>query len=248
MLLDETLLIKITRIESVARGEHIIMNVWDSNNIKYSYYVDEKNADFTKRIILGATICVHVVEKENPKNAKYPYRNIYPGKQEDLKESAPLSPIQPEPPTELIPPNNGKYISKDEKIRWMNSINNAIHLLSHLGFKKNDVEKVKPLIVEFSNFLNNLKPNTPYIPQDKDTPIQDSQNIRMHDIKRERHYTDEQYHAMLSVIAGREIINTLDLTEKEAGEFITIHNDEYEITNLVGKSAELIPLSTEGAK
>ena len=70
------------REEKTINGRDIL-NIYDESGVRYTHFIEAKNEGWEEQLQEGNTVQVYATEKRNPKNPKYPYRNIYMPKEEE---------------------------------------------------------------------------------------------------------------------------------------------------------------------
>lgn len=143
------------REENTVNGRDIL-NIWDENGIRYTHFIESRNEGWEEMLQEGNKIRVYATEKENPKNQKYPYRNIY----KPLEDDEPMTNMEDQKPGQTgqieEEARNGES-EKSERIRWMNSLNNACRLVQGqvIGV---DTRNPMNSIVQLANVLYKLEP------------------------------------------------------------------------------------------
>ncbi len=192
--------------------------VWDDQKRKYTHFVnEEKDGDWSEHLKQdGKMVTVFMIEKPNPINDKFPYRNIYKPK-EEAKATADSSPLkEPDylkekpPEIEHIPAN--KWDEKDIKIRWMNALNNAVQIVLGLDLKKLGQPEIFNYILTYANFFNTVEAGMIY----ETIPIFKSQVIRLHEIVEHYRLDKQTYHEVLGKILDKTVAKTTDLTYQDA--------------------------------
>ena len=151
--------ITIARREEKTINGKDILNIYDSNGVRYTHFIEASNEGWEDTLQEGATVRVFAIEKPNKKNPKYPYRNIYmPRDGEENDEEFSKSDIQA-----IF--NNGeegkpaevREADKSERIRWMNSLNNACRLVQGQVIP---IDEMNPMqsIVQLANVFYKLEP------------------------------------------------------------------------------------------
>ena len=133
---------------------------YDSNGVRYTHFIDAMNEGWDEQLKEGNTVQVYATEKRNPKNPKYPYRNIY--RPRDEEEDALLTKSDIDDIFEKADDNGGKLTATDEtdkseRIRWMNSLNNACRLVQGQVVPINETNPMQS-IVQLANVFNKLEP------------------------------------------------------------------------------------------
>ena len=148
------------REQKTINGKNIL-NIFDSNGVRYTHFIEPINEGWEETLQEGATVQVYATEKRNPKNPKYPYRNIYmPRDEEEEGETLNSSDIQ-----EIFEKANGNdekpaagnETDKSERIRWMNSLNNACRLVQGQVMPIDEMDPMKS-IVQLANRFYKLEP------------------------------------------------------------------------------------------
>ena len=148
------------REEKTINGRNIL-NIYDENGVRYTHFIEARNEGWEEQLQEGNTVQVYATEKRNPKNPKYPYRNIYmPRDEKEEGESLTSSDIQ-----EIFEKANGtdekpaafNETDKSERIRWMNSLNNACRLVQGQVVPINETNPMQS-IVQLANVFNKLEP------------------------------------------------------------------------------------------
>ncbi len=160
--------ITIARREEKTINGRDIVNIYDENGVRYTHFIDPVNEGWEDSLQEGETIRVFAVKKQNPKNPKYPYRNIYKpredgpetlmsksdidvifGNAEETDEKPQSGHIEDEPVT--------AEIDKNERIRWMNSLNNACRLIQGQVIQFDENNPMNS-IVQLANVIYKLEP------------------------------------------------------------------------------------------
>jgi hypothetical protein len=142
--------ITIARREQKTINGRDILNIWDKAGVRYTHFIEPKNEGWEEMLQIGNQIRVDATEKENPNNPKYPYRNIY--KPKGGEEVAVIESPRPEESA------TDAEMERSDKIRWMNSLNNACRLAQGqvvLIDRKNPINS----IVQLANVLYKVEPN-----------------------------------------------------------------------------------------
>ncbi len=153
--------ITIARREEKTINGRNILNIYDESGVRYTHFIEAKNEGWEETLQEGATVRVYTVEKQNKKNPKYPYRNIYmPREEEENGEEFTNEDIQDI--FEKVNDNEEKpaiisEADKSERIRWMNSLNNACRLIQGQVIPTNETNPMQS-IVQLANLFNNLEP------------------------------------------------------------------------------------------
>jgi len=215
--------------------------VTDTNNRKYTHFVNEDDGNWAKCLTNdGSKVYVYVTEKPNPRNAKYPFKNIYKPNDpitttaqnepaSDIPDWLKNNPVPPEGFFEESPPEQAQkehvpYISdKDIKIRWMNSITNATHVVAELiDIKKHGEPEIKNLLINYANFFNDLESGMTM----ETIPVSKSQVIELHNRLIQHGISKFYYHNILEKILGKKVIKTTDLTYQQAAECLKSFDDK----------------------
>ena len=151
--------ITIARREEKTINGRDILNIYDSNGVRYTHFIDAMNEGWDEQLQEGNTVQVYATEKRNPKNPKYPYRNIYMPKDE---EESLLSKSDIDEIFDKADNNGGKLAvtdenGKSERIRWMNSLNNACRMVQGQVIPINEMDPMKS-IVQLANVFYKLEP------------------------------------------------------------------------------------------
>ncbi len=148
------------REEKTINGRNIL-NIYDESGIRYTHFIEAKNEGWEETLQEGATVQVYATEKPNKKNPKYPYRNIYmPRNEEEYEEEFTGEDIQ-----NIFEKANGNdekpaidsEADKSERIRWMNSLNNACRLVQGQVIPINETNPMQS-IVQLANVFYKLEP------------------------------------------------------------------------------------------
>ena len=148
------------REEKTINGRNIL-NIYDESGVRYTHFIEAKNEGWEETLQEGATVKVYTVEKPNKKNPKYPYRNIYmPKNEEENEEEFTSEDIQ-----NIFEKANGNdekpaiisETDKSERIRWMNSLNNACRLVQGQVIPINEANPMQS-IVQLANVFYKLEP------------------------------------------------------------------------------------------
>ncbi|MCD6379664.1 hypothetical protein J7M07_04385 [bacterium] len=118
-------------IKEVAEKEGkngIYYSVKGTDGRTYNHFPNEEDGNWSNNLKAGKKVYVYLTEKENPRNKKYPFRNIYPPREKPASRSSAES-------TSLQAADRGSAWGqfdgdKSQQIRWMNALNNASHLCS----------------------------------------------------------------------------------------------------------------------
>ena len=145
------------REEKNINGRDII-NIYDENGVRFTHFINPENEGWEESLQEGETVRVFAIKKANQKNPKYPYRNIYKPRTEDT-EDEPVFTLEEETQqtghieeTPIADEHN-----KNERIRWMNSLNNACRLIQGQVIQ---FDKRNPMnsIVSLANVMYKLEP------------------------------------------------------------------------------------------
>ena len=155
------------REEKTINGRDII-NIYDENGVRYTHFIDARNEGWEESLQEGETVRVFAVKKRNPKNPKYPYRNIYKPREDEPEalmsksdideifekagetdELSQAGHVEDEPVT--------AEIDKNERIRWMNSLNNACRLIQGQVIQFDESNPMNS-IVQLANVIYRLEP------------------------------------------------------------------------------------------
>ena len=151
--------ITIARREEKTINGRDILNIYDSNGVRYTHFIEARNEGWEDTLQEGATVRVFAIEKPNKKNPKYPYRNIYmPRDSEENDEPFSNTDIQNIFENgEEGKPAAVSEIDKSERIRWMNSLNNACRLVQGQVVP---IDEMNPMqsIVQLANVFYKLEP------------------------------------------------------------------------------------------
>ena len=147
------------REQKTINGKNIL-NIFDSNGVRYTHFIEPINEGWEETLQEGNNVRVYATEKPNKKNPKYPYRNIYMPKDEEEGELLTKSDI--DNIFDKADDNNGKLVATDEKdkserIRWMNSLNNACRLVQGQVMPINETNPMQS-IVQLANVFYKLEP------------------------------------------------------------------------------------------
>ena len=146
------------REEKNINGKDII-NIYDENGVRYTHFIDPNTEGWEESLQEGETVQVFAIEKPNQKNPKYPYRNIYKPREEDT-EDEPVVTFEEEAQQQAghveDRPVTDEH-NKNERIRWMNSLNNACRLIQGQVIQ---FDKRNPMnsIVSLANVMYKLEP------------------------------------------------------------------------------------------
>ncbi len=151
--------ITIARREEKTINGRNILNIYDESGVRYTHFIEAKNEGWEETLQEGETVQVYVTEKPNKKNPKYPYRNIYMPRDEegallsksDIDEIFEKANCTDEKPTEI------HEADKSERIRWMNSLNNACRLVQGQVIPINETNPMQS-IVQLANVFYKLEP------------------------------------------------------------------------------------------
>ena len=147
------------REEKTINGKNIL-NIFDSNGVRYTHFIEPINEGWEETLQEGNNVRVYATEKPNKKNPKYPYRNIYMPRDKDEDELMTKADID-----EIFEKANGNdekpaafnEADKSERIRWMNSLNNACRLVQGQVIPIDEMNPMKS-IVQLANVFNKLEP------------------------------------------------------------------------------------------
>ena len=155
------------REEKNINGRDII-NIYDGNGVRFTHFINPENEGWEESLQEGETVRVFAIKKHNSKNPKYPYRNIYKPREEetdalmtksdidDIFEKAEDTDEKPQAGhVEDKPVYNEN--DKNERIRWMNSLNNACRLIQGQVIEYNP-QKPMNSIVQLANVIYKLEP------------------------------------------------------------------------------------------
>ena len=140
-----------------------ILNINDESGIRYTHFIEARNEGWEETLQVGETVQVYVTEKPNKKNPKYPYRNIYmPRDEKENEEEFTGEDIQ-----NIFEKANGNdekpatigETDKSERIRWMNSLNNACRLVQGQVIPINEANPMQS-IVQLANIFYKLEPRS----------------------------------------------------------------------------------------
>lgn len=146
------------REEKNINGKDII-NIYDKNGVRFTHFINPDNEGWEDSLQEGETVRVFAIKKHNQKNPKYPYRNIYKPRTEETDEEPVLTfeeqTQQQAGHIEDTPIADES--NKNERIRWMNSLNNACRLIQGqvIQFDKRNPMKS---IVQLANVMYKLEP------------------------------------------------------------------------------------------
>ena len=146
------------REEKNINGRDII-NIYDENGVRFTHFIDPSNEGWEDSLQEGETVQVFAIKKHNQKNPKYPYRNIYKPRTEETDEE-PVETFEEEirqqsehiEDTPIADESN-----KNERIRWMNSLNNACRLIQGQVIEYNPQNPMNS-IVQLANVIYKLEP------------------------------------------------------------------------------------------
>ena len=146
------------REEKNINGRDII-NIYDENGVRFTHFIDPVNEGWEESLQEGETVRVFAIKKRNPKNPKYPYRNIYKPRTEETDEE-PVETFEEE-----LRQQSGHVedtpitaeADKNERIRWMNSLNNACRLIQGQVIEYNP-QKPMNSIIQLANVIYKLEP------------------------------------------------------------------------------------------
>ena len=153
--------ITIARREVKTINGRDILNIYDESGVRYTHFIEAKNEGWEETLQEGETVTVYTVEKPNKKNPKYPYRNIYmPRDEEENEEELTNDDIQgifEKVNGNEDKPAAGSETDKSERIRWMNSLNNACRLVQGQVIPINETNPMQS-IVQLANVFYKLEP------------------------------------------------------------------------------------------
>ena len=118
------------REEKTINGKDII-NIYDENGVRYTHFIEPVNEGWEESLQEGETVRVFAIKKRNPKNPKYPYRNIYKPRTEETDEE-PVFTFEEETQKQAGHVEDTPITAeadKNERIRLMNCLNNACRLI-----------------------------------------------------------------------------------------------------------------------
>ena len=146
------------REEKNINGRDII-NIYDENGVRFTHFINPDNEGWEESLQEGETVRVFAIKKHNSKNPKYPYRNIYKPRTDDVDEE-PVETFEEE-----IQQQSGHIedtpitaeADKNERIRWMNSLNNACRLIQGQVIEYNPQNPMNS-IVQLANVIYKLEP------------------------------------------------------------------------------------------
>ena len=146
------------REEKNINGRDII-NIYDENGVRFTHFINPDNEGWEESLQEGETVRVFAIKKHNSKNPKYPYRNIYKPRTDDVDEE-PVETFEEE-----IQQQSGHVedtpitaeADKNERIRWMNSLNNACRLIQGQVIEYNP-QKPMNSIIQLANVIYKLEP------------------------------------------------------------------------------------------
>ena len=146
------------REEKTINGKDII-NIYDENGVRYTHFIDPVNEGWEESLQEGETIRVFAIKKRNSKNPKYPYRNIYKPRTEEGDDEPIFSSDEDNQQqaghVEDTPTTS--EIDKNERIRWMNSLNNACRLIQGQVIQFDESNPMNS-IVQLANVIYKLEP------------------------------------------------------------------------------------------
>jgi|6_EtaG_2_1085325.scaffolds.fasta_scaffold03423_4 hypothetical protein len=201
------------------------------NDNKHGCFLMKYNGEWWDSVVGGATIFAKI---EVSQNGEYTNYNIFKPTAQDMANVQPNAPSSPEPtqslgdiadeaqqpqrtpsqtPPQYQPPLPDSY-SKDEKIRWMNSINNACNLIRTLTV----IHEVKHNVLALANWLYTTVPGQQY----NEVALTTAQNKKLHSLQKDCKASDDQYHDVLTAITGNVVYSTLDLTKQQASHCIKL--------------------------
>ena len=150
---------------TIARREHKNINAkdiissYDENGVRFTNLINPDNDGCDDILQEDQPDRVFAIKKHNQKNPKYPYRNIYKPRTEETDEEPVLTfeeqTQQQAGHIEDTPIADES--NKNERIRWMNSLNNACRLIQGqvIQFDKRNPMKS---IVQLANVMYKLEP------------------------------------------------------------------------------------------
>ncbi len=154
--------ITIARREEKTINGRDILNIWDTNGVRYTHFIEPISEGWEGTLQEGSTVRVYVTEKPNKKNPKYPYRNIYMPR-EDVEDAlltkSDIDDIFEKANGNDEKPATGSEADKSERIRWMNSLNNACRLVQGQVVPIDEMNPMKS-IVQLANVFNKLEPQS----------------------------------------------------------------------------------------
>ncbi len=213
------------------------MTVKASDGKKYGYFVNAEDGNFGQSLQAGKQVWVYAWDKTGTfKGKPITYHNI--GKPRD--ETPPVPPVDsrgipipipinpaPLPDTTPDPPKGYfdqaenyqpkeppvPYQDKDSRIRWMNSITNATHVVAELiDVKKHGEPEIKNLLINYANFFNELEVGITL----ETLLFSKAQLIELHNRLTYHGISKLFYHEILEKILGKKVIKTTDLTYQNA--------------------------------
>ena len=151
--------IKIAKREEKNINGRDIINIYDENGVRFTHFIDLSNEGWEESLQEGETVRVFAIKKHNSKNPKYPYRNIYKPRTEEGDEE-PVETFE-----EQTQQQSGHIedtpitaeADKNERIRWMNSLNNACRLIQGQVIEYNP-QKPMNSIIQLANVIYKLEP------------------------------------------------------------------------------------------
>jgi hypothetical protein len=146
------------REEKNINGRDII-NIYDENGVRFTHFIDPGNEGWEESLQEGETVRVFAIKKHNSKNPKYPYRNIYKPRTEEADDE-PVETFEEELRQQSGHVDDTPITAeadKNERIRWMNSLNNACRLIQGQVIEYNP-QKPMNSIVQLANVIYKLEP------------------------------------------------------------------------------------------
>ena len=146
------------REEKNINGRDII-NIYDENGVRFTHFINPENEGWEESLQEGETVQVFAIEKPNQKNPKYPYRNIYKPRTEDTNDE-PVETFEEESQQQAGHIEDRPIAdesNKNERIRWMNSLNNACRLIQGQVIEYNP-QKPMNSIIQLANVIYKLEP------------------------------------------------------------------------------------------
>jgi len=111
--------IQIVNKEEKIVNDKQVITVTGLDGNKYTHWVDAANKGWEQNLKVGSSIQAYLSEKPNPRNPRYPYKNIYPLKGSNLKTD--LKTAQPtiSTPNNAVQPKFSPTMPPDwDKISW----------------------------------------------------------------------------------------------------------------------------------
>ena len=146
------------REEKNINGRDII-NIYDENGVRFTHFINPENEGWEDSLQEGETVRVFAIKKHNSKNPKYPYRNIYKPRTDDLDEE-PVETFEEQTQQQSGHVEDTPITAeadKNERIRWMNSLNNACRLIQGQVIEYNP-QKPMNSIIQLANVIYKLEP------------------------------------------------------------------------------------------